>query len=285
LKEKTEKQNSTKKQPHCLKTRPSDLKLAPNKKHLTLVLVDSAMRLPSKTSVIILRTGDALPSVASRHGQFASWIERGLRPTWTQAITERDVRHETITEDEIVNAAGIVVTGSAASVTERAPWMLRTESLLAAAVERYVPVLGICFGHQLLAQALGGHVAKNPRGWELGTISVRLERHDHLFDELPPTFEANATHVDTVAKLPAGASVFAQSDGDQVASFGFRNARGVQFHPEINRDIMHSYLEKRRHLLAIDGIDVESLCQRVKETPSGRKILRNFVRHFVMRNR
>src|SRR5262245_61079370 len=69
--------------------------------------------------------------------------------------------------------AGVVVTGSSAMVSHREPWSELTAEWLARAVELGTPVLGICYGHQLLAHALGGAVGRNPRGREIGTVEVR----------------------------------------------------------------------------------------------------------------
>ena len=71
--------------------------------------------------------------------------------------------------------AGVVVTGSTAMVSHREPWSERTARRITAAVEAETPLLGICYGHQLLAQALGGRVGPNPLGREIGTVRVQLE--------------------------------------------------------------------------------------------------------------
>ena len=78
-------------------------------------------------------------------------------------------------------------------MTERAPWMLRAEALVRGIERARVPLLGICFGHQMIAQALGGEVRKNPRGREIGTVRVTRRLDDPLFAGLPRTFDVNAT--------------------------------------------------------------------------------------------
>ncbi len=175
--------------------------------------------------------------------------------------------------------SGIIVTGSAASVTERAPWMLETGEFLARAVRGGKPLLGICFGHQLLGQALGGRVDKNPRGREIGTTALEVLEDDPLFSEERP-FLANQTHVDSVQELPPGARVLARTplDDHSAVRYGER-AWGVQFHPEFDADVMRGYVGARSNLLRREGLDPEELSSRAADAEStAGEILRRFVR-------
>ncbi|REM03370.1 glutamine amidotransferase, partial [Mycobacterium tuberculosis] len=99
--------------------------------------------------------------------------------------------------------AGVIVSGSAAYVTDRAEWSERSAQWLRAAAHDDRPVFGICYGHQLLAHALGGEVAYNPAGRESGTIELALDPSavdDPLFGGLPARFPAHATHLQTVLR-------------------------------------------------------------------------------------
>lgn len=130
----------------------------------------------------------------------------------------------------------IIVPGSVASVTERAPWMLRLEAYLRGLVAEERPLLGICFGHQMLASALGGTVVRNPLGRELEISSVRLtaagRAHPFLFDGLADGFGAVNAHYDVVSELPPAATLLAET-GYGVQAFALGSALGIQFHPEI----------------------------------------------------
>ena len=230
--------------------------------------------------IVILRAGNTVPEIAARRGEFGDWIKAGVGDAWRGEWREHDVRTDAPLPraDE---ASAFVITGSSSSVTERAPWMLRTEAFVRSVVEAKVPLFGICFGHQLVAQALGGEVAKNPFGREIGTIDVAREE-DPLFEGLPNPLRVSATHVDAVVKLPPGARVLATTPLDPVAAFGVgAHTRCVQFHPEIDGDVMRSYLRARAHLVRAEGADPEALLARVSDDLDGAAILRAFVSRFV----
>jgi GMP synthase (glutamine-hydrolysing) len=157
--------------------------------------------------------------------------------------------------------------------------MLRAEQLVRDVVAARTPLLGICFGHQLIAQALGGEVQRNPRGREIGTVRVERTQDDPIFAGLPRTFDVHGTHVDAVVRLPSGAAVLARTALDEVASFRVGDTtRAVQFHPEFDADVMRSYLRARAHLVASEGGDPTALLANVHGGTRGRDVLRNFVR-------
>lgn len=234
--------------------------------------------------LIVLRAGDAAPNVAARRGEFFSWIVREVGDAWTGAWVEHDVRTDAPLPDPR-DADGFLVTGSSASVTDRAPWMLRTEALLRAIVDAKTPLFGICFGHQMIAEALGGKVAKNPRGREIGTVEVRVLPHaprDPMFVGLGDRFLANHTHVDSVVRLPPGARLLAETDLEPHAAYAIGDrVKCVQFHPEIDGDAMRGYVEGRAHLIAKEGGDPAPILAGVRDTPDGAATLANFVRHVV----
>ena len=231
--------------------------------------------------LVVLRAGDAVPNVAERRGDFFRLIREGVGEAWGAAWREIDIRDEATPLPDPSDASGFIVTGSASSVTERAPWMLRTEAWLREATASNVPILGICFGHQMLAQALGGRVTKNPRGREIGTVTVRLEpraKADPLFGGLPDEIHANATHVDSVAEPPKDAELLATTSLDDFAAFRVKRAWGVQFHPEIDGDVMRVYLTTRRTLIEGEGLPWDEMFASVKDAPYAMGVMRAFAR-------
>jgi len=244
-----------------------------------------------RVRLVVLRAGDAAPPVAARRGEFFSWIHRETDAAARTAATsdvrwiEHDVRDLSRPLPAEVDADGFIITGSSSSVTERAEWMLRTEELVRRIVAAEVPLFGICFGHQMIAQALGGLVAKNPRGREIGTVEVRIKdsaHHEPVLAGLPPAFGANTTHVDSVVTLPPGARVLAETDREPNAIFVVGpTTKCVQFHPEFDGDAMRGYVEARAHLVAAEGLDPVAIRERTVDTPHAAEMLRNFVRHVV----
>jgi GMP synthase (glutamine-hydrolysing) len=232
--------------------------------------------------IIIMKTGEPVPSVREKRGEFADLIAEAIGEAWQGGYTSYDARVDA--PPNPLEFAAIVITGSSANVPNREPWMLEAEAYLREVVRLGVPTFGICFGHQILAQALGGEVRKNPRGREIGTIRVEKLCDDPLFDGLPDMFEANATHVDTVAMLPKGAAPLAKSDLEDHHAIRFsETCYGVQFHPELDAEVMRAYVEHRWEILASEGIAVANLHAAIEEAERGRRTIRNFIRYIMPR--
>jgi len=227
--------------------------------------------------LVVLVTGDPVGGVAARRGPFSALFAGALDGVAPAPLLPVEARGSELAIPDDV--AGVIVTGSASSVTERAPWMLRTEALLRDLVRREVPVLGVCFGHQLLGAALGGRVERNPRGREIGTVDVEVLVQDPLLEGLPGRFAANATHMDSVTVLPPGATLLARSALEPHAAVRFGAAAwGVQFHPEFDRDVMRGYLEARAELVRAEGGDPARLLAAAGDGEGGRALLRTFAR-------
>ena len=123
----------------------------------------------------------------------------------------------------------VVVTGSRASVYEEEPWIADARDWVAGALDRGLPALGICWGHQLLADVLGGTV--EPMGeYELGYRTVR-HTGDDVFEGVPETFTVFTTHSDAVTELPPGADRIAENEYG-IQGFRHGNVYGLQSHPE-----------------------------------------------------
>jgi GMP synthase (glutamine-hydrolysing) len=223
----------------------------------------------------VLVTGDPVPNVERSRGSFSALIRETLGDAWAGEVVVVDARRGELPSKSETQA--LVITGSPESVASRLPWMLEAESAVAELVRDGVPTLGICFGHQLLGQALGGLVEANPRGREIGTVELELVGDDALFVGVTTPFRANMSHRDSVTRLPPGALVLGKSrlEPNAVVRFAPR-AWGVQFHPEFDGDVMRGYIAARRPALAVEGIDPDAL--PAEDAPQAAEVLRSFAR-------
>ncbi|GHE42567.1 GMP synthase [Vulcaniibacterium thermophilum] len=229
---------------------------------------------------LILQTGRPVDSMR-RHGGFPHWIRVAAGLHRDEAVVIDVQEGEPLPRPH--GFAGVIVTGSAAMVTERAPWSERAAEWLRERAHEGLPLFGICYGHQLIAHALGGEVRDNPAGREMGTVHVELHPHaadDPLFAGLPARFPAQATHLQTVARPPEGAVVLARSARDGCQAYRWRDsAWGVQFHPEFSARHMRGYVRARREALHREGLDPHATERGVSAAPHARRVLRRFVRH------
>ncbi len=174
-----------------------------------------------------------------------------------------------------------VITGSWAMVTDHAPWSEQTAEWTREAVLAGVPVLGVCYGHQLMAYALGGVVDYHPQGSEVGQIAVVLNaaaQHDPLLHDLPGTFDSFLSHEQSVIVPPPGAVVLGASSHDphQIIRYS-PTALSVQFHPEFTAPVMNKIINSRSERMAMKDKDRDALLSNVSETPVARSILQRFV--------
>ncbi|WP_158970672.1 glutamine amidotransferase [Chachezhania sediminis] len=213
-----------------------------------------------------------------RHGdtERSFFAATGLDPEEMRVIdVERDEALPAMTDP----IAGVIVTGSGAMVTEGLPWMKRSGAWLVEAVKAGIPVLGVCFGHQLMAQALGGAVGENPKGLESGTLPITIDAAgDPLLGPLPHRVMMQVHHYQTVLTSPPGAQELAHSaqDPHQALRYG-PVAWSIQFHPEITRPMMVDMLDLLRHQHAAEGYDPTAMMATTQDTPEGPVLMRRFV--------
>jgi GMP synthase (glutamine-hydrolysing) len=227
---------------------------------------------------LIIKTGSTLPELYNNKGDFEDWIKTGLGEICLVQVVNVE---KGAVLPPIAQVSGAVVTGSHCMVTEHLPWSETTAGWLAQAVHEGIPVLGICYGHQLLAYALGSDVGDNPRGSEYGTTAIHLlptAENDPLLGGPTNEFMAQVCHKQTVLRLPPGAILLAKSNKDECQAFVLGKAWGVQFHPEFDAETMRFYIQTYREALQDEGQDAEALISDVRETPIGATVLGKFAR-------
>lgn len=228
--------------------------------------------------LLILKTGSTVPTVLSRRRDFEVWITTGSG--WAAAEVSTVSVHRDEMPEPPASYAGIVVTGSPSMVTDRAPWSERAGEYLLDAMQAGTPILGICYGHQLLCQALGGTVANNPRGRQIGTVDVALTAQaadDPLFGKFVSPLHVPTSHMQSVVELPRGSQLLGSSplDANHALRLGERTW-GVQFHPEFDAAIVREYIDARRQDIELEGLDVEALKANAIDTADGTILLRRF---------
>ncbi|MCP5278590.1 MAG: glutamine amidotransferase [Thiobacillus sp.] len=228
----------------------------------------------------IFKTGSTWPAMAQARGDFDDWLRRSLGDAGTNVVVVSVAEGEAPPPPE--NLCGAIITGSHAMVTDRAEWSESLAGWLRQAVPAGLPVLGICYGHQLLAQALGGEVANLEPEPEVGTVCVALTEaglDDPLFQGLPPRFPAHASHVQSASRLPANAVHLASSEREPHHAFRVGpRAWGVQFHPEFDAESMRAYVKRWSDKPHAPKQDWDAIQAEVRETPEAALITARFAR-------
>lgn len=232
------------------------------------------------TRIAILKTGSTrlCDSVARRGGDYESWFADALIPLGLEVDVLDAVHGELPTTG---SWSGLIITGSPASVHDREPWSERAATWVAAQVRGGLPTLGVCYGHQLLAHALGGDTARAARH-EVGLFPVSLIADDPLFEGLPRSLPVYLIHYNEVTVLPPGANVLARSPRCSVQAFSLGpHVRAVQWHPEFDAIGVREAIEQDAKALRELGDDPTKLIEQVRDVPFGTQLIENFVRSFV----
>ena len=143
---------------------------------------------------------------------------------------------------------GYLITGSQFSAYDDIPWIHKAKQLINDLYKAEIPTVGICFGHQLIAESLGGKVTKaKDKGWGVGVHSWDVtEKPDWMGDETPESFSLRVSHQDQVTTLPPEAKVFASSDFCPIAGFQTgEHFLSFQGHPEFSDIYAKALIDKR----------------------------------------
>ena len=228
--------------------------------------------------LLFLQVGHTFEEIARERGDYEVWFQAALGQT-DAAFEVRKVYAGAPLPDHF-DYRGIVVSGSWSMVTDREPWSEQSAAYLRAAAAHGVPILGVCYGHQLLADAFGGKVGYNPRGRHAGTAHVSTTaavETDALFGPLPRELVVQVSHSQSVLELPPGAVLLAQAAGDPNQAFRLgERTWGVQFHPEFDHEVSRRYIALRRERILGEGLDPDALMAAVEPSPHGGQLLRRF---------
>ena len=170
-------------------------------------------------------------------------------------------------------ADGWLITGSRHGAYEDHPWIQPLEELIRATLSARLPTVGICFGHQIVAQALGGKVEKFPGGWAVGRQMYDFDNAGHL--------ALNAWHQDQVVSVPDGAEVIARNPFCRIAALVYGDrAFTVQAHPEFRSDFLKDLIAVRGRGTVPDGLLDEALGRL--DRPVDSRVLADRIRDFFI---
>ena len=223
----------------------------------------------------ILRTGAPPPDLAPRFGPYDDMFARLLGPGFT--VRGYDVQGGERLPPADAHPA-FLITGSAAGVYEPLPWIEPLFAFLREAKGR-TRLVGICFGHQAMAEALGGRVEKSVRGWGIGLQDYDLWERAHWMGESPPERIAiPVSHQDQIVIPPPGVRVLA---GNAFTPFGMLewedgSALSMQFHPEFEPGYAEALIESRRGRVPNPDAAIASL-----QRPNDRAVVAEWIRAFL----
>jgi GMP synthase-like glutamine amidotransferase len=192
--------------------------------------------------VAVLQPGEPPAALADRFGDYGDMFERLLamgtlsrfavnHGQWPKAPQEFDA---------------YIITGSPAGVYDPLPWIAELKAFLRAA-KGHAALVGICFGHQVMAEAFGGHVIKSPKGWGVGLHRYEVIGAQPWMDPAP-AFSIPASHQDQVVLQPPGSTVIAANAFTHLAALAYQDHPAISFqgHPEFDRDFAQALLERRK---------------------------------------
>ena len=226
----------------------------------------------------IVQTG-AVPAHLQQQFQDYPMMFRQMFETTGAGLSFEDVNAQSAGLPDPAKLESIVITGSPAGVYEDHAWLAPLRGFIRRAYDAGTPMLGVCFGHQIMADALGGVVQKSEKGWGLGRHTYRVMSRPSFMQDAPETLSVACSHQDQVIEKPASAEVILASDFTPNAGLFYRNGRAmsVQPHPEFEDDYASALVDLRRGRAPDAVIDTAlgSMSTR-SDTQALRGIIRKF---------
>ena len=220
----------------------------------------------------ILETGRPPAKLAEQFGDYPAMFERMLGPGYD--FERFDVAAGELPDDPLIHDA-YLITGSPAGVYDPLPWIEPLKEFLRAAKDR--KMVGICFGHQIMAEAFGGHVEKSDKGWGIGLQRYGIDRVESWMDGAA-SISVPASHQDQVVEQPPNTEVVASSDFTPFAALAWtdRHAISVQFHPEFEPAYAKALIAARRDKMPGPDGAIASL-----DRPNDNAVVAAWIRRFL----
>ena len=140
---------------------------------------------------------------------------------------------------------GIIITGSPASANDKNLWIEELLIIIRSSIDKKIPIFGSCFGHQVIAKALGSNIIKNPNGWSFGLVKTQIVADAPWIAGLEKETLVYAAHMEQVKELPNGSKLLFKTDGCEIAGFSIENSIfTTQYHPEMSGQFMEALTEE-----------------------------------------
>lgn len=220
----------------------------------------------------ILETGRPPGDLAARFGDYPAMFERLLGPDFDYACYDAEA-------GALPSSPGdhdaYLITGSPAGVYESLPWLAPLSDFIRAADRQ--KLVGICFGHQIMAEALGGHVEKSSKGWGAGLHSYSVSNRAPWMDDAA-TVSVPASHQDQVVVQPPHTEVVTASLFTPFAGLAWtdRPAISFQFHPEFEPAFAKALIRQRYDIVSDPGAAIASL-----DAPDDNARVGGWIRRFL----
>lgn len=203
--------------------------------------------------IAILKCDTVREEFAAEHGQYPYMFANLLHvvePTIEFIVYDIEAGQ---LPDDIDSADAYLITGSRHGVYDVFPWIDQLEAFVRTLYSAKKKLIGICFGHQLIAQALGGKVIKSPKGWGVGMSTNKLLQPKPWMQETPSQFNLLVSHQDQVVALPDAAEVLAGSDfcPYYLVQMG-THILTMQGHPEFTKPYSRALIISREDKLTAD---------------------------------
>ena len=220
----------------------------------------------------ILETGRPPGDLTARFGDYPAMFAQMLGPDFE--IERFDVQRGELPEPSGGHAA-YLITGSPAGVYDPLPWIAPLSDFIRAAKDSRM--VGVCFGHQVMAEALGGHVEKSDRGWGAGLHEYRIVHGEPWIDGRLP-IAVPASHQDQVVVQPPNTDVVAQSGFTPYAALAWsdRPAISFQFHPEFTPAFAKALIAERHDVVPDPEAAIASL-----DAPNDNARVAGWIRNFL----
>jgi GMP synthase-like glutamine amidotransferase len=211
-----------------------------------------------KLSIIL--TGDVPAPLRAQFGPYAAMFQNMFETAGGNVDFEVIRAFDGDVLPDPAQLQAILITGSAAGVYDDLPWLEPLRQFIRGAYAARTPMLGICFGHQIMADALGGDVRKSEKGWGLGRHTYRVVDRPGFMADAPETLSIACSHQDQVIVPPPEAEVILASDFTPNAGLTYRSGRALSFqpHPEFADDYTLALAEMRRGLVPEAVVDAAS---------------------------